>query len=115
MVYNGVDDLFHPLKQTESIVVCDLEFEKDDYLVYVGNRGFCKNFGFVLKLMASKLVKEKNLKLICVGGGNPKKQEIKEIERLKISQNIHFLSKISSPDLNKIYNNAFLFIVSFHL
>ena len=40
-----------------------------DYILYVGKRQGYKNFNLFIKSVAGILRKEKNLNVICIGGG----------------------------------------------
>lgn len=107
VIYNGVDDEFKQIKKTEFIQIGDLSLKKDNFLLYVGNRGYCKNFSFVIKLFGNLPPKLTNFKLVCVGGGTPTKKELKKLKELKKYKNIKFIKNCSSDDLNILYNHAF--------
>lgn len=110
VVYNGVDNLYRPISIKSSLKINNLIIEKNEFLLYVGNRGYCKNFPFVIKLMCSKDVLDKNLKLICIGGGRPSVREINLLKDKNIFQKVTFLSDISSTQLNGLYNLAFCLV-----
>jgi len=80
------------------------------FLLYVGNRGYAKNFDFIWKLLKSKNFIESNLKLVCVGGGSVTKAEQRRIEELELVDRIVFLKDITSFQLNILYNYAFLLL-----
>tara|TARA_B100000795_G_C22798727_1_gene440696 strand:- start:871 stop:1956 length:1086 start_codon:yes stop_codon:yes gene_type:complete len=106
VVHNGVDSEFRLIKKTNFFKIKDLDIKNEGYLLYVGNRGYCKNFEFALKLMTTKTVKNLDLVLICVGGGNFNNKELNFISN-KLNNKIHFLDKVDSSDLNILYNHAF--------
>lgn len=106
-VHNGVDGLFKPIIKLENIELGGYTYQRNKYLLYVGNRGFCKNFNFVLKLMHSKIVQKEQFKLICIGGGMPSLKEKAEIKALNLQDEINFQSGITSDQLNNLYNHAF--------
>ena len=107
VIYNGVDDEFKQIKKSEFIQIEDSTLKKDNFLLYVGNRGHCKNFWFAVKLFSQLPQKIKNFKLVCVGGGNPTKNELNKLKKLKKYNNIKFIKNCSSYDLNNLYNHAF--------
>ncbi len=106
VVHNGVDELYQPIKTKDTLKIKGLTLKKGNFLLYVGNRGYCKNFPFIIKLMNSKSVKDRKLHLICVGGGHPSEKENKQLEGEAIQGQITFLSDISSLELNELYNYA---------
>jgi glycosyltransferase involved in cell wall biosynthesis len=107
VVYNGVDDEFRPVQKMDLIKINNLEIKREKYLLYVGNRGYCKNFDFVLKLMKTKTVNDLGLVLICVGGGRFNKKELNYLSKNKLELKVHLLDKVEASDLNDLYNHAF--------
>jgi glycosyltransferase involved in cell wall biosynthesis len=107
VVYNGVDELFKPIDRSKLININGQKFENGKFLLYVGNRGYAKNFEFVLQLMSSTIVKEMNLRLVCVGGGLVSAKELNKLKKLNLTDNIIFLTNVSSTHLNILYNHAF--------
>ena len=110
VVYNGVDKLYQPIKASETLKINNLILKKDKFLLYVGNRGYCKNFPFILKLMNSKIVRDLNFKLVCVGGGKMTKDEENQIKFLNLQDKILLISKLSTIKLNELYNHTFLLL-----
>ena len=107
VVYNGVDELFKPIDRSKSFYINGQKFENEKFLLYVGNRGYAKNFEFVLQLMSSTIVKKMNLSLVCVGGGRVSSKELNKLKQLDLIDNIIFLTNLSSTHLNILYNHAF--------
>ena len=107
VVYNGVDELFKPIDKSKFIKIQNQTFENKKFLIYVGNRGYAKNFKFVIRLMSSKKVKKMNLKLVCVGGNRVSTKELNIIKKLNLKDKIIFLTNVSSTQLNLLYNHAF--------
>ena len=62
--------------------------------------------------MKTNIVKNSNLKLICIGS-QPCKSEFAEIKKLNLDNKIHFF-QMCSKDLNLFYNNV-LFTYAFNL
>jgi len=107
VVYNGVDDEFKPTLKSELLKINDVTFISNKYLLYVGNRGYCKNFDFVLNLMNSNTLRTLGYNLVCVGGGSVSKKEENFIETNGLMSKIHFINNVGSSQLNNLYNNAF--------
>ncbi|WPY98252.1 glycosyltransferase family 1 protein [Christiangramia sp. OXR-203] len=107
IVSNGVDEEFRSIEEITKIEVKGTSIESKKFLLYVGNRGYCKNFDFVVSLFKSKRFIDKGFKLVLVGGGDLSKDELRkfEVSNLKCG-NIIKLEKINNQDLNILYNNA---------
>ena len=79
------------------------------YILYVGIRNSYKNFiGFVTAI-ASLLLKEKDLKLICAGGGSFTANEISFLSHLKIKSQV-IQKPIDDQVLAGLYKNALFFV-----
>lgn len=104
VVHNGVDRLYRKINTTNYLQINDAVQKKEEYLFYFGNRGYYKNFPFVLELMNSEIVRNKNFTLVCVGGGKASKMETSQIQEYNLNDKIIFLSGVSSNNLNKLYN-----------
>ena len=107
VVHNGVDSVFSPIIKSEQFKIQNLKLFNNKYLLYVGNRGYCKNFDFVIKLLTNLPREITDFRLICVGGGKPSKKEMRLLNKLNISHMINFIQNCSVNDLNILYNNAF--------
>lgn len=110
VVYNGVDDCFKPIGKNKLTTVNDFGLEENSFLMYVGNRGYAKNFAFIWRLLKSEAFLESGLKLVCVGGGSLTKSEQVLIEELGVSTRIILLKDITPTQLNELYNLAFLLL-----
>ncbi len=58
------------------------------FILYVGKRNTYKNFFFLLQAVKVLFKTDTNCFLVCAGGGTFTKQEIREIERLHLSERI---------------------------
>lgn len=110
VIYNGVDEEFFEINNSQGFCFREKFLTNESYLLYVGNRGYCKNFDFVLRLMKTNIVKNSNLKLICIGS-QPSKREIAKIKNFNLDEKINFFSNVGSKDLNSFYNNAFCLLM----
>lgn len=107
VIYNGVDDEFYPEKIFNIFEINKRYILPNLYFLYVGNRGYCKNFNYVLNFFSKSLNVNKKLKLIIVGGGDFTKNEKLVIKDLKvpITAIIKF-NGIDTNSLRKLYSNA---------
>lgn len=105
VIHNGVDKEFYPIQnKSAELKIGKFSYKPGSYMLYVGSRGYCKNFPFVANLMSSQYCKDHNLKLICVGGGKFSKSEYELLKKLKIYGKTLLLEDIDSALLNKLYN-----------
>lgn len=82
---------------------------KEDYILYVGDRGRYKNFETLISAFSeSKFLKE-NFKLVCFGGGKFKENELKIFESLKIKNNLIFKAG-DEFELLKTYRRSRLYV-----
>ena len=81
---------------------------EDDYILFVGNRLYYKNFTFFLETIADLLIKY-NLKLVCAGGGDFSLSELKLIAFLGLNNLVILKTIISDDILQNYYENAILF------
>lgn len=103
VIYNGVDDCYHPLQNRDEILLNQLvPFSSGEFVVYVGDRkSLYKNFN--LAVNACQL---SNQPLVMVGGGILTTKETQLLQQtLGINKFIH-LGGISNEQLNLIYNHA---------
>jgi glycosyltransferase involved in cell wall biosynthesis len=111
VIPNGVDEEFKFLKDIKMLKINDLILKKNEFLLYVGNRIGCKNFNFIFKLFKySKFIKEKHLKLVCIGGGDFTKEEIYEFKKLGILEKVYNFQNVDNYLLNQFYNLAYALI-----
>ncbi len=84
------------------------KFESRPYFLFVGNRGFYKNFNSFIQAL-TPVLKRYDINLVCAGGGNFKKDEIRHINQLKIESRV-FQQTINDSILAELYNNAIAFV-----
>jgi len=107
VIYNGADSEFHEMKNKEErLTVQGVDLKSNSFLLYVGSRGYCKNFPVVLKLLMSEYSCDNHLKLICVGGGGFSESEIRAIQGFGLEHRIHLFNDLESNTLNSLYNYA---------
>lgn len=104
IIYNGVDNSFFQIKNFKNSISRDLRFLiKKKIILYVGERSAVyKNFSLVLDIVKSL----NNYHLVCIGGGNLKKEERENIDK-KVKNRFYHMPKVSTNKLNMIYNMSF--------
>lgn len=100
VIYNGVDNnvFFPKYKNPESIF--------SNFILTVGGRNIHKNFDYTLNLMTLPIIKEMELNLIVVGGGDFTKYEREFITKNDLWHRIIKKGFIGNDELNTLYNNA---------
>jgi len=79
------------------------------YILFVGSRDGYKNFDRFLRSVASLLLRDKELYVVCAGSGAFKALELKQMEDLNIaSQLIQY--DVNDDTLASLYQNAQLFV-----
>lgn len=84
--------------------------QKIDYVLYVGNREGYKNFDFLLNVLQRFLITNKDLTLICAGGGSFQSGEIEKFAHLGISRQVLQVPIDSDQQLFGLYANALAFV-----
>ncbi len=79
------------------------------YLLYVGNREGHKNFSWMIQALSPLLHGEKDLFLVCAGGGSLAKGEMDLLRRHKIVEKVHQYP-VTDPELIQLYSNATAFV-----
>ncbi len=80
------------------------------YLLYVGNRGYYKNFQALLQAYAISPQLSANFKLVCFGGGRFSMAEKAEIQRWKIKEELILYLEGGDRLLANLYANAAAFV-----
>lgn len=98
VIYNGISDDFFMSDTLE----WPFDFPKTNYVLFVGERGGYKNFKLVTEAL-------KDIDIDIVVTGKPLSAcEITQISQIKGSY--HYAGRVSSAELNILYNNAFALI-----
>jgi glycosyltransferase involved in cell wall biosynthesis len=77
--------------------------------LFVGNRGIYKNFTFFIKSISPLLFEEKDLYLVCAGGGDFSYDEIHLFDDLKIKGKVLHYPITHDSTLSQLYQKAALF------
>jgi glycosyltransferase involved in cell wall biosynthesis len=80
------------------------------YILYVGNRGAYKNFTFFINSISSLLYEEKDLYLVCAGGGVFSDNEMQLLNVLKIKKRVLHHPIADDRTLSQLYRKAILFV-----
>jgi len=80
------------------------------YILFVGNRSAYKNFIFFIHSVSPLLCSEKDLYLICAGGGVFSPEEMRLLKDLKITDKVIHVPVIHDSTLAQLYRKAILFI-----
>jgi glycosyltransferase involved in cell wall biosynthesis len=81
----------------------------DKYMLFVGGRNHYKNFTFFISSIRRLLIDNRDLKLLCVGGGNFSKDEIELIDNLGLKESV-LHTKADDRQLTFLYKNAICFV-----
>lgn len=103
VIYNGVGSEFYEINK-ESDCLIPLKEELGDFVLYVGSRGYCKNFDAVIKICASDAFRDLNLNLVVVS--SPFSDYEMSLIPPNVRSRLHVFSFISDQKLNYLYNLA---------
>lgn len=79
------------------------------YMLFVGSRGSYKNFHFFLSSAARVLKDDKELHLVCAGGGKFTEEEIRFFRKLGVKSKVLFYDA-DNTSLHNLYKNAEFFV-----
>ncbi len=80
------------------------------YVLYVGKRDYYKNFTAFLEAMTPILLKDKDLRLVCGGGGNFSEEEKRMINEAGIANQVLFQPILDDNTLVQLYERAQVFV-----
>ena len=107
VIHNGVESLFFDRPQASQPA-------EKKYALYVGSRGTCKNFDYVLELAHSEYFCDQEIELIAVGSP-PAGEELKKYQENGWDRNVKYLQAIDDAKLATLYVGAeFLLIPSLY-
>ncbi len=82
----------------------------ETYILYIGKRGGYKNFTYFVKSIAPLLVRNRELKIICAGGGRFSDKEKAFFNKLNIINQVLYLNVTSDNQLAELYRRAVCFV-----
>ncbi|MCZ8343808.1 MAG: glycosyltransferase family 1 protein [Leptospira sp.] len=109
----------YPSDQIDVIYHGNLEFNeeirkdtpaRENYILFVGNRDFYKNFLFFIESIQSLLIDNPDLKIIAAGGGPFSEIELNQFKKLRLASRIVHLNFKSDIELFNLYQKATLFV-----
>jgi len=107
VIYNGVDQEFFPELVEGPLRVQRQALRPRLYFLYVGTRGYCKNFEWVLKFYSLAVRQGFQGQLVLVGGGNLSRAERATLAHAGIEQaRVVSLQGVQSIELRRLYSNA---------
>lgn len=107
VIYNGVDDEFFPEHFSNSFQVNGETIEPLGYFLYVGTRGHCKNFPYVLSVLAEAYTEGLRQPLVIVGGGPLTQGELAKAAAMGLPTDaLLHLSRVDNVNLRRLYSNA---------
>jgi len=95
----------------ENVIPSKVENLPNKYLLFVGNRQGYKNFTFFVKSVDPILRENKELSLLCAGGGEFSSEENNVLSKLKIIGQVKQVGFKNDSELAFIYKNAFIYIL----
>ncbi len=111
--YYGIDSdkidvvyLSSSLKKTTKKL--DIKVPKE-YILFVGNRGLYKNFKLFIESINSILKENKDLYVVCAGGGEFNYEELKMFNNYDMRGKVLFFN-INNEILSYLYQNARMFV-----
>jgi glycosyltransferase involved in cell wall biosynthesis len=82
---------------------------EDGTILFVGARSGYKNFGTFAEAAARVLAKQSELRLVCVGGGRLREDEMHPFRRCGVAQRVSQAS-VAEEDLPGFYHRALVFV-----
>ncbi|MCH4565440.1 glycosyltransferase family 4 protein [Halomonas sp. EGI 63088] len=107
VIYNGADEEFFPEPISEPFNVMGERIVPFRYFLYVGTRGYCKNFPYVLSILAKAWSKGLEYRLVIVGGGPLSSRELASAAALGLPPTTFLqISGIDNATLRRLYSNT---------
>jgi len=82
----------------------------EQYILFVGNRSFYKNFDLFFEAITPILLKDKDLHLVCAGGGDFSYQEIAAIGRAGLQKHVIYQEIHDDSTVGQLYAKARVFV-----
>jgi glycosyltransferase involved in cell wall biosynthesis len=80
------------------------------YVLYIGERRFYKNFDRFIEAMATILLKDKDLQIVCAGSGGFNRDETALFEKHKVANRLHQIPIKNDSTLIELYKKAQVFV-----
>lgn len=111
VAYNGVDDEFFPEPIASAFEIGEVALAPKGYFLYVGTRGFCKNFPYVLRFLSEAHMQGLCFPLVIVGAPLSEAERA-AAEALGIPGDaLHQVSGVSDAVLRRLYSNCLALLI----
>lgn len=111
VIHHGVDEVFYPEIIDNEFYINDLLIKPKNFYLYVGSRGYFKNFPYLINFINKSKNFGINHPLVLVGN-KLIKSEIDLLHRYNISKkDIFVLENITNEQLRKLYSNCFALLI----
>lgn len=112
VIHNGVNDSFFPEISSSEIVIQEKIIEPKNYFLYVGTRGECKNFKYVLTIFSEAKKRNKNYKLVIVSKEslNNKESNFANSLGIKITDIVQ-INYVDNSLLRMLYGNSLALLI----
>lgn len=111
VAYNGVDEEFFPEPIATAFDAGGLALSPKEYFLYVGTRGFCKNFHYVLRFVSEARMQGLGCPLVVVGAPLSE-AERDAAEALGIPGDaLRQVSGVSDAVLRRLYSNCVALLI----
>ena len=112
VIHNGVNDSFFPEISSSEIVIQKRIIEPKNYFLYVGTRGKCKNFKYVLSIYSEAKKRNNNYKLVIVSKEPLNNNEFKFANSLGINTtDIVQIEYVDNSLLRLLYSNCLALLI----
>lgn len=101
--------LFSPLGSKKLVGTKKLS-ESDRFVLYIGTRGFNKNFELFVKAYQKFNTMYPDIKLVCLGGGKFTDKELTLFEKLNVNQKISWKYIVTDEDAVEYLQTASMFV-----
>jgi glycosyltransferase involved in cell wall biosynthesis len=101
--------VYHGFNKMDTIETTDFSMPFQDYILYVGDRKLYKNFNRFVSAVQPVLAANKNINLICTGGGAFTAPEIELLQNNNIKNRAVQLN-VTDSRLHRLYQQALVFV-----
>lgn len=112
VIYNGVGNEYYPEILSVPFTAGSEKVFPREYFLYVGTRGYCKNFPYVLEVFAEARRQGFEVPLIVVGGGSLSEVEWDLSDANGIPREaIRQISNLPNTTLRQLYSNCLALLI----
>lgn len=112
VTYNGVGDEYYCEPLLAPFTAGRENLTPRRYFLYVGTRGYCKNFPYALTFLTAAWAQGLELPLILVGGGSLSRTELDLVEEHGLpSSALRQISGLPNATLRRLYSNCLALLI----